>query len=287
MQDAAVREEVQELEELLARVEELPDGDERDAALAAIQGLLRVYGEALRRVIEMSSPNTLGRFQEDELLSQLLLLHDLHPTTLQDRIVAALEEVRPYMGSHGGGIELIGVSDGVARVTLQGTCSSCAASTLTLKLAVEEAVLRAAPDLHAVEAIEPAGDPVGAAPAGPLLPMFQASGSPRPDGRWIEAGNLSRLNGGGPLRLELAGAGILFARSDGTLYAYRDHCPACRDRLAEPRVQDGTLGCSGCGRRYDLRRAGIGVDGGLLQLEPVPLLEEGGEVRVALEAVPA
>lgn len=289
MQDAAVREEVQALEELLERVETLPEGRAREDALAAIQGLLRVYGEALRRIVQRLGAERVQPLLDDELISNLLLLHEHSPAPLEERIAAALEEVRPYMGSHGGGIELVGVSDGVARVRLEGTCSGCAASTVTLKLAVEEAVLRAAPELHAVEAIEeqeqPAGPADGIGPAGLSLPMFDPVAATS-SGRWVDAGELSGLEDAGALRLEIEATPIVFARAGGELYAYRDHCPACRQELRDPTLEDGALTCQACRRRYDVRRAGVGIDGGLLQLDPVPLLVEDGRVRIALEAVP-
>lgn len=171
MHDAAVREQVQELEALLARVEELPDGEARDVSLRAVEGLLGLYGEALARIVALAPPEVLECLRADELLDQLLLLHGLHPATLEQRIGAALDEVRPYIGSHGGGIELVGIEGDVARVKLDGACVGCSASTATLKLAVEEAVLRAAPELRAVEAVEQHA--VTHDPPGALLPMYQ------------------------------------------------------------------------------------------------------------------
>jgi Fe-S cluster biogenesis protein NfuA/nitrite reductase/ring-hydroxylating ferredoxin subunit len=286
MQDAAVRQEVQAVEELLARVEELPAGRERTDALAAIQGLLRLYGEALGRITALvgSSAATLEALAADELVSQLLLLHGLHPATLEERIAQALDEVRPYMGSHGGGIELVEVVDGVARVRLEGTCSGCAASTVTLKLAVQDAILRAAPEIHTVEAIEPIEGvaPVGGSP----LPMFDA-GAAAPVGRWLYAGDAGQLGARQPLRREVGGHALLFAHAGGELYAYLDRCPVCRGPVEDPRLEDSALRCAGCGRAYDVRRAGVGIDGGLVQLEPVPLLVADGQVRVAVEAVAA
>lgn len=286
MHDTAVRKEIGELEELLAEVEALPEGDAREGALAAISGLLRIYGEALRRIVAVLSPELLTSLSEDELIAQLLLLHDLAPADLEERIAQALEEVRPYMGSHGGGIELVEVLDGVARVRLQGTCSGCAASTVTLKLAVEEAVLRAAPELRAVEAIEEDGEISHGLPAAGLLPMFDPTG-PSPQARWQTVDGLDQLQENRPLRLLIEGSALIVASLDGQLYAYSDHCPACRAPLQRPELIDGTLRCDECDRRYDLRRAGVGVDGGLLQLNPVPLKAENGQVRVAIEAVPA
>ena len=287
MDDALVRNEVEAVEGLLGGLEELPDSQARAQALEAVGGLLRLYGEALRRIVDVVAPipAVADAVAGDELVSHLLLLHGLHPATLEERVAQALEEVRPYMGSHGGGIELVEVTDGVARVRLEGTCNGCAASTLTLKLAVEEAVLRAAPELHAVEAVEEEVAAAGPAADGPVLPVIQSGMPGMPAGRWMEAGTLAQIDGNHAVRREIGGSTLLFARAGGELYAYLDRCPACKDGLGEARLVDGALHCEGCGRRYDVRRAGMGVDGGLMQLDPVPLLVEDEQVRVAVKAV--
>jgi Fe-S cluster biogenesis protein NfuA len=64
----------------------------------------------------------------------------------------ALDDVRPYLGSHGGDVELLGIDDGVARLRLGGTCNGCPSSTVTLRSAIEEAVMRAAPELERIHA---------------------------------------------------------------------------------------------------------------------------------------
>lgn len=136
-----------EARELVARVEgilERVDGDE--TATAAVQALAELYGEALARLVAGADP------VEDELLSHLLLVHDLHPVDVETRVRAALEEVRPYLGSHGGDVELLAVEDGVARLRLGGTCNGCPSSTVTLRNAIEEAIMRAAPELERIEA---------------------------------------------------------------------------------------------------------------------------------------
>ena len=138
MDDAEVR-------ELVARVESLLGGLD-DRATEAVQALVELYGEALARVLAGADP------QQDELLSHLLLVHDLHPVDAETRVRQALDEVRPYLGSHGGDVELLGVEDGVARVRLEGTCNGCPSSTVTLRNAIEEAIMRAAPELEGIEA---------------------------------------------------------------------------------------------------------------------------------------
>jgi len=71
---------------------------------------------------------------------------------VETRVARALEEVRPYLQSHGGNVELLGIDGGVARLRLQGSCQGCPSSIMTLKLAIEEAIRKAAPDLEGIEA---------------------------------------------------------------------------------------------------------------------------------------
>jgi Fe-S cluster biogenesis protein NfuA len=47
---------------------------------------------------------------------------------------------------------LIEVVDGVARLRMQGSCHGCPSSTVTLKQAIEETILKAAPDVLHIEA---------------------------------------------------------------------------------------------------------------------------------------
>jgi Fe-S cluster biogenesis protein NfuA len=146
MDDAEVRERIAGIEPLLAAVEH------HQAAVEAVAAVVELYGEALRRFLAGSDP------EADELLSHLLLLHDLHPVDVETRVVRALAEVRPYLGSHGGDVELVGVKDGVAHVRLQGSCDGCPSSTATLRDAIEAAIARAAPELSGIEA-EGAAEP--------------------------------------------------------------------------------------------------------------------------------
>ena len=88
----------------------------------------------------------------DELVAHLLLLHGLHPVPLEQRVRGALDEVRPYLESHGGNVELLGIDDGVVRLRMEGSCSGCPSSAMTLKLAIEDAIQKAAPDVQDVVA---------------------------------------------------------------------------------------------------------------------------------------
>ncbi len=152
---------VAETEALLDRLDALPDVAARETATATVQALVALYGEGLGRMAERLGPAQVRALAEDELVAHLLLLHGLHPVPVEQRVRAALDGVRPYLESHGGNVELLGVANGVVRLRLQGSCEGCPASAMTLKQAIEQAVLAAAPDVDAVEA-EGVDDPAHA-----------------------------------------------------------------------------------------------------------------------------
>jgi Fe-S cluster biogenesis protein NfuA len=73
---------------------------------------------------------------------------------LIDKVNDALTSIRPFLIADGGDIELIEITDNnVARVKLLGACGSCNMSAMTMKAGVEEAIMRMAPEITAVEAV--------------------------------------------------------------------------------------------------------------------------------------
>ncbi|HLJ80588.1 MAG TPA: NifU family protein, partial [Ktedonobacterales bacterium] len=156
MEDRELQERVARVETLLEEMESLPDPNARATAEETVRALIDLYGEGLARIMEqvarLGGDDVPRALAADELVSHLLLLHGLHPVAVESRVAQALEEVRPYLQSHGGNVEFLGVSDGKARLRLQGSCRGCPSSAVTLKLAIEEAVSRLAPDLDGIEA---------------------------------------------------------------------------------------------------------------------------------------
>ncbi len=133
--------------------------EESDPAAAgqleeAVRLLVELYGRGLERILELlaEQPELIDRLAQDDLISSLLLVHDLHPVDVTTRVSAALEKVRPYLGSHAGDVRLVGIDqDGVVRLQLEGSCEGCPSSALTAKVAIEGAILEAAPEVTSVE----------------------------------------------------------------------------------------------------------------------------------------
>src|SRR5829696_9523365 len=287
LDDQELRERVGRIETLLEEIESFEDSEAR---AKMVQILLELYGEGLGRIVESigrrGSEDLKDELLGDELITHLLLLHGLHPVDVETRVLGALDEVRPYLESHGGNVQFLGIGEGMARVRLEGSCDGCPSSTMTLKLAIEEAVQRAAPELEGVEAegvAEPPPQPTTAFVAAPTLRKKKKK-LPEENGAssWTTVGDLD-LPGGRMLAKEVSGEPVLFLKLAGNLYAYRDVCPGCGTSLEQGELRVADLTCSGCGRRYDARRAGRSLDdASTVHLEPVPLLVgEDGTVKVA------
>ena len=162
------------VEKLAARLESAGDPEIRAAALDLVQSVVELHGAALQRLVEtlMESPEgelALSRALENDLVSSMLLLHDLHPEDLETRVLRGIEKARPYLKSHGGDVELAGVRDGIVHLRLHGTCGSCPSSSITLAHAVEDALFEVAPDI--VEIVTENG--AAAAHSGPQLVSLQ------------------------------------------------------------------------------------------------------------------
>ena len=295
-----------------ARVEELlaalQTGAARSAAPVAeelVRLLVGLYGDGLGRIVAAlradGAPGAamLDRLTDDPLVESLLLLHDLHPLDVDARVQRALDRVRPYLGSHAGGVQYLGVRDGVARLRLEGNCHGCPSSTVTVQLALQGAVQDAAPEVTEVVVegmtVPPAPQllQIGRRPGdtGDLTGTGDAADDAGDTGGAGRAGEETvgwvTLPDIGPpsSRPVTAAAGdvtVLVCAVRGTLYAYRDVCAACGCSLADGTLDRERLACPGCGTRYDVRLAGRGLDDPALHLDPLPLLADSHGVRVAI-----
>ena len=144
------------IESLLQELGTVADPRIREKAEELVRLLMELYGSALVRVLEIvddtgSADAIFDRLAADDLVASLLVLHGLHPLNVETRIARALDRVRPYLGSHGGDVKLLGVKDGVVHLRLEGSCHGCPSSTVTMKLAIEKAIEEAAPEVVRIE----------------------------------------------------------------------------------------------------------------------------------------
>lgn len=269
---------IERVQELTVQLEELGDFQSRAIADELVASIMQLYGAGLERIVAAldepgaSAADVKARMVEDGVVASLLVIHDLYPIDLEARVREALDSVRPYMESHGGDIEIVGLEDGVARLRLVGHCRGCPASEATLELAIKTALEEHAPDLAGLEVdgVRYLGTNGG--------DQASADGAVRQawteiDVAWPPSGTTSAVS--------VAGSELLVANVAGSLLAYRNQCGECGSRLDDARMASGTLTCPRCAREFDLRRAGRSSDVAV-QIVPVPLLTGEGGVRVAL-----
>ncbi len=73
---------------------------------------------------------------------------------LISRIETALDSMRDYLKSDGGDVRLHQVRDDmVVELELLGSCESCSMSNMTMRIGLEQAILKVAPEVVKVEAI--------------------------------------------------------------------------------------------------------------------------------------
>ena len=74
--------------------------------------------------------------------------------SMEEEVEEVLESVRPMLIQDGGNVELVDIDDGVVKLRLVGSCTSCSSSTMTLKMGIEKALKKAIPMVRCVEAVE-------------------------------------------------------------------------------------------------------------------------------------
>ena len=79
----------------------------------------------------------------------------MNSENLKQNVEKALDEIRPFLQSDGGNIDLIGIENGeIVKVQLIGNCSSCSVNQMTLKSGVEMTIKKYAPQIQSVINIE-------------------------------------------------------------------------------------------------------------------------------------
>ena len=73
---------------------------------------------------------------------------------MEQKVIAVINQLRPYLQGDGGDIEFIELTDDlVVKVKLQGACGSCPHAKLTLKQGVEATLKKYVPEVKYVEDI--------------------------------------------------------------------------------------------------------------------------------------
>jgi len=247
--------------ELGALVETLErDGDER--ALLLLQLVDAIHRPALARIVAGDV--------DDPLAQTLLAMYGLADVEPEILVEEALDEVRPYIESHGGHVELLEVDGGVVHLRLGGACDGCAGSAMTLTRGIEQALRE---HFAAFERIVPHAPEQG---------LLQIEVLRRPV--FAQVGELADLAPGTIRVVDADGVDVLLANVDGDVYALRDGCVVDGRTLAGGRLAGSIIVCPWHNCAYDARSGKRADDEpGAADLAVVPIAVQDGALKVAVD----
>jgi len=261
--DAAVAE-LSTLVETLER-----EGDER--AMLLLELVDAIHRPALARIVagELDHP----------LAQTLLAMYDLAEVEPEILVEEALDEVRPYIESHGGQVELLEVDGGAVHLRLGGACEGCAGSTMTLTRGIESALREHFPAFKRIVAHAPEPEllqiqmvkPDSAAVASLPRPVF------------ADVGEIDDLRPGELVSVSADGVQVLLANVDGEVYALRDGCPIDGRTLAGGRLAGSVIVCPWHNCAFDARSGKRADDeAGAADLAVIPVAVQDRALKVAV-----
>jgi len=249
-----------ELDTLVQTLER--DGDER--ALELLQLIDAIHRPALELIARGDLEHPIAR--------ALLTMYDLAPVDDRLQVEAALDDVRPYIESHGGAVELLDVDEGVVHLRLTGACVGCAGSAMTLKRGIEEVLRQEYRGFRELVAHEPEE----------AKPLLQIQKLRRPV--FVDAVTTSDLSPGEMKAVSVDGMSILITAVRGELYAFRNGCALDGLPLEGGRLTETVIVCPWHNCAYDARSGKRVDDASEPALAVVPVSIQDGSVRVAVNA---
>jgi Fe-S cluster biogenesis protein NfuA len=74
---------------------------------------------------------------------------------MKEKVVKALEKIRPHLKADGGDVELVEVTpDGIVKVRLKGACGSCPMAQMTLQMGITRILKQEVPEIKDVQAVQ-------------------------------------------------------------------------------------------------------------------------------------
>lgn len=245
-----------------------------------------LHKEALKRLIRglKDDPAAGPRLREtlsDPVVYGVLRFHGLVREPMTLRLHRALEEVRPSLAGHGGGVELVAVRPpDTIEIRLIGSCHGCPASGQTLSEGIEKAIRAHCPEIihiHQVSrpAVEAGGD--GRATVHFISPFALHAQS-----GWLDAGRAADISDGGVMACTIQNRPVLLARRGPQVSCFDNACAHLGMPLDMAEVHDGVITCSYHGFRY-LLDTGECLTAPEVQLKVHAVRVLGDRVQVRLE----
>ncbi len=162
--DSEFQQRMRQVEGLVDQIETHPDPSARELSRRLTQALLDLHEVGFRRMLELlaGDSNTWTvplAWQNDPLVSNLLILHQLHPLDVKTRIAKALAELQPLLDKHQVNLEILELTDEQVQLEMSGGCGGCGSSEQAIRREVDAAICASAPELQVtITAVESAAN---------------------------------------------------------------------------------------------------------------------------------
>ncbi|NDJ23659.1 Rieske 2Fe-2S domain-containing protein [Nostoc sp. B(2019)] len=259
------------------------DESQRCVAVGLKRSIEALHKEALTRLIKslkQESMSALRHAVDDEVVYAVLLYHELVKSpqpSLTQRVQTALEEVRPGLKSHNGDVELVVIRlPDTVEVRLIGTCSNCAASTLTLSQGIEQAIKKHCPEITKVIAVNkpPTINSANSGLSSPFLTQVTST--------WVKLATIDQVPESSVLAVNFAGNSLILHRRGVNIVCYRNACIHIGDPLETGKIENGILTCPSHGFQYNLE-TGECLTATDVSLKSYPVQIKGDKVFVQMQ----
>ena len=214
-----------------------------------------LHKEAFSRLIRAvkQAPGAMAALKEavgDEVVYAVLRHLEIIKPSLHERVEQALESVRPFLGSHGGNVEMVEIiTPDTVTIRLLGACDGCPASGLTLSEGVEKAIKEYCPE---ITTITKARGGVTAKPVDGIPVHFVSPFANSEDAGWEYAALLDEIPERQIKVVTVAGNEVILSRFDGKVTCYQNACAHLGMPLDMGEVRNGILICPHHAFEYSL-----------------------------------
>lgn len=245
-----------------------------------------LHKDALKRLIRVlkDDPASMVHLREalnDRVVYGVLRYHGLVRESIQERLQKALDEVRPFMHTHGGDVELVALKlPDTIEIRLIGSCHGCPASSQTLSEGVEKAVRAHCPEILHINQVSK-GAPE-AKKDGTQTVYFVSPFALHAKAGWIDAAALEDVPEGGVTERKIKDRSVLLSRRGSEVSCFDNSCAHLGMPLEMGEVSGGVITCSYHGFQY-LLETGECLTAPEVQLKVHAVRVTGDRVQVRLE----
>ncbi len=291
--DEAAAADLERRVQAITRLEGIVAGWEPGPALTvqALKGAIEdLNKEALRRLIralkdDPAAALALREAVRDPLVIAVLQFHGLVKEPLQLRLERALDEVRPFMATHGGNVELVAVKPpDTVELRLIGSCHGCPSSSQTLTEGVEKAIRQHCPEIvHIHQVSKGAPESRAPGPNGESVVHFISPFALHAHAGWIDVVALADLPHDAVAEFKVGQRSVLLSRQSDRVSCIDNSCAHLGMPLEMGEVHEGVITCPYHGFRY-LLETGECLTAPEVQLKVHAVRVLADRVQVRLEA---